>query len=82
MIDIEHQVSNYDSESVDSDGNSYSACIECNCMTWRQEERVCDKCNYILLEPKPSFHEDKLKLSWETLTQEEYMVYRQGELLC
>jgi len=30
-------------------------------MTWCQEERVCDNCNYILLEPKRSFHEDKLK---------------------
>jgi len=41
------QVSNYDSELVDSDDNSYSACIECNCMTSCQEESVCDNCNYI-----------------------------------
>jgi len=52
MVDIEHQVSNYDSESADPDDNSYSACIECNCMTWCQEERVCDNCDYILLEKK------------------------------
>jgi len=30
-------------------------------MTWCQEERVCNNCNYILLERKRSFHEDKLK---------------------
>jgi len=46
-----HQVSNCVSESVDSVDNSYSAFIECNSMTWCQEEKVCDNCNYKLLEP-------------------------------
>jgi len=27
-------------------------------MTWYQEERVCNNCNYKLLEPKRLFHED------------------------
>jgi len=61
MVDIELQVSTYDSKSVDSDNNSYSTYIECNCMTSCQEERVCDNCNYKLFEPKRSFHGDKLK---------------------
>jgi len=78
MVDIEHQVANCDSESADSDDNSYSACIECNCMTWRQAERVCDNCNCILLEPNRSFREDKLKYLGKHLLKKNTWYIGQG----
>jgi len=45
----------------DQDFESYSTCTECNCMTWNEEERVCHNCNFKLLPPQRSFHEDKIK---------------------